>query len=75
MVGAQVTGMFCSVLAGMSPDVTEFRLTIDNLNQFMRQRRIPQALRWRLREYFHKTRHLQVEAANTVRGKHLSLQS
>ena len=26
---------------------------------------IAQALQWRLREYFHKTRHLTIEAANT----------
>jgi hypothetical protein len=34
-VWAQVTGTFCSVMASMAPDVTEFRLTIDNLNKSM----------------------------------------
>ena len=55
---AQVTGVFCRVVSESQPALAEFRLTMDDLNSFIRQRRLPRELQWRLREYFHKTRHL-----------------
>lgn len=60
---ASVTGVFCRVVSESNPTLTEFRMTMDNLNSYMRQRRLPHELQWRLREYFHKTRHLIHSAA------------
>ena len=67
---AQVTGVFCRVVSESQPALAEFRRNLDNLNGFMRQRRLPSELQWRLREYFHKTRHLIRSAAtNTLLQK------
>ena len=35
-----------------------FRLTMDSLNSYMQMNDLPQAMRQRLRDYFHRTRHL-----------------
>ena len=63
-VWSQVVATFCGVLATMFPDVAHFRITMDNLNRMIRQEGLPQDLRWRLREYFHR---VQVREA-TSRG-------
>ena len=41
------------------PEGTEFRVTMDQLNRFMRMVEAPAEMRTRLREYFHQTKHLQ----------------
>ena len=48
----------------MNPHVTEFRVTMDQLNAYMQQCHLSKELKWRLREYFHKTRHLIRSGAN-----------
>jgi hypothetical protein len=40
----------------MNPHIAEFRVTMDQLNAYMKSCRLTNDLRWRLREYFHKTR-------------------
>ena len=61
---AQVTGVFCGVLSTMNPHVTQFRITMDALNAFMHRVGFAPELQLRLREYFHKSRHVQVADAN-----------
>lgn len=105
-VWAQVTGIFCGVLATMNPHGTAFRIALDDLNAFAHAKRFPKELQWcaklacppepcppslraavprrpalfyrppltavstplarRLREYFHKTRHITITDANNV---------
>lgn len=45
-VWAQVTGIFCGVLSTMNPHALDFRLTIDNLNSFMRASNFPNELQY-----------------------------
>jgi len=54
-----VIATFCEVMATMNPAVTDFRITMDNLNRFMSNSSLPPKLRQRLRDYFHRTQHLQ----------------
>ena len=63
-VWAQVTGVFCGVLSTMNPHVTQFRVSMDQLNAFMSKMHFSPDLRWRLRQYFHRSRHMQVSHAN-----------
>ena len=57
-VWSQVVAVFCGVIATMSPATTDFHLTMDSLNSYMQMNDLPQAMRQRLRDYFHRTRHL-----------------
>jgi hypothetical protein len=59
LLWGQVIGTFVSVIANSSPDLQWFRTTMDHLNRFMVVYHLPDALRVRLREYFHQTRHVQ----------------
>ncbi len=58
-----VIATFCEVMATMNPAVTDFRITMDNLNRYMRASALPAKLRQRLRDYFHRTQHLQRTAS------------
>jgi hypothetical protein len=46
------------VIATMNPAMTDFRLTMDSLNDYMQSHDLPAPMRQRLRDYFHRTRHL-----------------
>ena len=61
-----VIGTFCGTIANLSPATQEFRRNMDDLNTYMRSNRVDAALRSRLREYFHRTRHLH-DAQNQKR--------
>ena len=61
-----VVGTFCGTIANLSPATREFRTNMDDLNTYMRQNRVDMPLRLRLREYFHRTRHLH-DASNQNR--------
>jgi hypothetical protein len=58
-----VIATFCEVMATMNPSVTDFRITMDNLNRFMGSAGLSPRLRQRLRDYFFRTQHLQRTAS------------
>jgi hypothetical protein len=59
----RVIATFCEVLSTMNPALTDFRITMDNLNRFVKMHDLPKNLRQRLRDYFHRTQHLQRTSA------------
>ena len=61
-----MTGVFCGVLSTMSPNVTAFRITMDNLNAFMAKMHFSSDLRWRLRQFFHRSRHVQDASSSNL---------
>ena len=67
-----VVGTFVSVISNMSPDITWFKLTLDNLNRFCSIYQLPQEMRVRLREYFQMSRHIH---RGQERNKLMSLMS
>jgi len=56
MLGASVyaymVGAVCGIISAMDAKSTEYYQSMDNLNSFMEDRRFPQDLRERLRDYF-----------------------
>lgn len=65
-----VVGVFCGVIAQLSPATREFRQNMDDLNTYLAQNRVDPELRTRLREYFHQTRHLH-DTSNQQRLLHM----
>ena len=64
---SQVVATFCGVISTMSPGTTDFRLTLDSLNAYMSLHDLPGAMRQRLRDFFHRTKHLwQANASHQV---------
>ena len=61
---SQVLATMTQVLATMAPADTEFHITMDDLNRFMKGYELPLDMQLRLREYFHRTKHLQMSGAN-----------
>ena len=59
LLWGQVIGTFVSVIANARPDVTWFRSAMDQLNGFMALYELPGQMRFRLREYFQQSRHVQ----------------
>ena len=53
-----VVGVFVGTIASLSPATSDFRASMDNLNAYMAENEFTPSLRARLREYFHRTRHL-----------------
>ena len=58
VVWGYVIGTFCGTIANLSPATEEFRRNLDDLNTYMVRNRVDAALRQRLRDYFHRARHL-----------------
>ncbi|KAL1522314.1 hypothetical protein AB1Y20_017306 [Prymnesium parvum] len=58
-VWSQVIGTFCGVIATMYPGETDFRLTMDSVNYYLRKNRsrLPDKMPHRVRDYFHRTKH------------------
>ena len=66
-VWSQVVATFCGIISTMSPGTTDFRLTLDSLNSYMSLHSLPDEMRQRLRDFFHRTRHLwQSNASHQV---------
>jgi hypothetical protein len=63
-VWSQVIATFCGVLSTMYPASTQFRLTLEALNSYMSLHGLPDEMRQRLRDFFHRTRHLWHSAAS-----------
>lgn len=55
---AYVVGNVCGVVASLDVRTLQFRQTMDDLNYFMADKRLPVDLQRRLREYFHQARHM-----------------
>ena len=53
MLWAQTVGAFCGIVTTLQPDVAAFRTTMDKLNRYMAAEGFPNAMRLKLREYFH----------------------
>ena len=53
---AYMVGGVCNIITGMDPPATEYLVTLDLLNQFAADAKLPQALRERLRDYFSHVR-------------------
>ena len=49
---AYMVGGVCNIITGMDPPATEYLVTLDLLNQFAAESKLPQPLRERLRDYF-----------------------
>ena len=58
---AQVLADFVDVATNANPLDTLFRQTMDDLNAYMEEQRMPKDLRFRLREYFHQAHIIDVE--------------
>ena len=56
MVWAYVIGTMASIAATINPNNVAFEATMDHLNRFMAERRLPKQLRSALREYFESAR-------------------
>ena len=50
--------------ADPDPATTDFNITMDSLNRYMSNNDLPSEMRQRLRDYFHRTKHLWVSKAN-----------
>ena len=61
---SQVLATMTQVLATMQPADTSFKVAMDNLNRFMKSYELDLDMQLRLREYFQRTKHLQVSDAN-----------
>lgn len=57
-VYAYLVGGICGILANRDPVTTEFHQTVDNLNNFMDEYDIPQAMKHKLREFCFGTKQL-----------------
>ena len=62
-----VLAVIVANLANIDPEGDEFTQTMGELNKMMIRQNLPQAMRVRLREYFHQSRHVRVY------GKHVEL--
>ena len=58
VIWGYVVGTFCGSIANLSPATSDFRNNMDDLNSFMRENHMNKSLQTRLREYFHRTRHI-----------------
>ena len=56
--------MRLGTIATMNPQHTDFKVTVDALNKYIAANRIPPEMAMRLRDYFHRTRHLWTSGAN-----------
>ena len=56
MVWAYVIGTMAAIAATIDPNAIAFEQTMDHLNRFMAERRLPRSLRNTLREYFEAAR-------------------
>jgi hypothetical protein len=57
-----IIGQTAGILTTLNPDAALFRNSLDDLNHFMRDRRLPRGMRHGLREYYHNAR--EVHKAN-----------
>eukprot|EP00937_MAST-01D_sp_MAST-1D-sp2_P002484 g2484.t1 len=62
MVGASMyaymVGAICGIVASMDPLTTEFKQTMDSLNAYMHETKLPPDMRLDLRAFFHHCKHL-----------------
>lgn len=52
---AYIVGAVCGIVASMDMLKIEFRQAVDELNMFMKEKKIPKELRVKLRQFFHYT--------------------
>jgi hypothetical protein len=57
-VWSNLIGIFCSVLSNMNPARQEFRLTMNALNDYVHKNNLPPEMAQRLRDFFHRTKHM-----------------
>jgi len=65
IIWAYVVATMCGIVANFSPHTLQFHQTLDDLNYFMKINHLPMELRFRLREYFHQTKHMQLAQSQT----------
>jgi len=58
MVWAYVVSNVVSYVANMSPATSQFRLSMNALNSYAYDNKLPAAMRHQVRDYFHRTSHL-----------------
>jgi hypothetical protein len=63
LIWASVIGTYCGVVATLNPDRAAFHEMIQELNRFMAREDLEAGLQFRLREYFHRSRHLRMANA------------
>ena len=56
---AHVVGTVVGIIATFNPEKISFHSTMDELNSYMANEGVPLELRYRAREYFHKSKHLK----------------
>ena len=56
---AYIVGAVCGIVATMDEATAKFQQRMDALQYYIKENRIPKALKYRLREYFYHTRELQ----------------
>lgn len=64
LLWGQVVATFCSLMASMQESKLANRSRLDHLNSFMAKEALPPPLRWRMREFFFKTKHLRDASKN-----------
>ena len=57
-VWGYLVGVFCSVLTMMNPEKQSFRAAMSSLNRYVERNHLPAEMSQRLRDYFHRTKHL-----------------
>ena len=63
LIWASVIGTYCGVVATLNPDLAAFHEMIQDLNRFMLREQLAPELQFRLREYFHRSKHLRLANA------------
>ena len=59
VIWAQTIAVFASVISAFNPDQNAFRATMDTLNRYIASEGIPRELAYRMRSYFHQSKHLR----------------
>lgn len=55
---AYMIGNVCGIVASLDVQALMFQQKVDNMNSFLREKRVPEPLQLRIREYLHQVRRL-----------------
>ena len=58
-VYAYIIGSVCGIVASMDEIETHFHQRIDHLNRYLRDNEVPNAMRWKIREFFYDSKNAQ----------------
>lgn len=64
-VYAYIIGSVCGIVASMDEIETHFHQRIDHLNRYLRENEVPNAMRWKIREFFYDSKNAQKRQGTT----------